>query len=231
MEVHSTSLSRFRSTDQYEKGPGQRGGSYLSLVFPFLQLSLFVHHHSRDRHVGVLLSGLPDGLGQRLPGSGESTVSGGIGSFSGCKTQAHWSLGIPHWATMVLPLCLGRQGDLKGLTVHFRGCFSFPQSPHFSGPFLNNNVEETCWLWIPPVPSPWDLGRTGLTWVFAPVTWVYCAGCTGHFQACFKDGRGDVQHPAQCLPCTLITLAAAPSPETPGCRTRPRSPLPSWALK
>lgn len=63
---HPSAGSEAKSS--HEKGPRQQGHSYLSLVFPFLQLSLLVHHHSCDRHVGVLLSGLPDGLGQRLPG-------------------------------------------------------------------------------------------------------------------------------------------------------------------
>ena len=51
--------------NSHEKGPDDEA---LTLLFPLVQLGFFVHHHPRDRHVGVLLPGFPDGLGQRLRG-------------------------------------------------------------------------------------------------------------------------------------------------------------------
>ena len=47
---------------------GHRTDDALTSLIPLLQFGFFVHHHPRDRHVGVLLPGFPDGLGQRLRG-------------------------------------------------------------------------------------------------------------------------------------------------------------------
>jgi len=107
----------------------KNGISYL--VFPFLQLRFFVHHHSGDRHVRVLLSGFPDGLGQRLPGSGESAVSGGTGCFSGWQ-NTHMLLNRDSISSKDGFIALRKQGFEMGSQFILENVSHFPQFPFSS---------------------------------------------------------------------------------------------------
>lgn len=118
VEVCFTSLSRGRSAEQSKK-KAPDDTDLLTLIFSFLQLGFFMYHHSGDRHVRVLLSGFPDGLGQCLPGSRESNVSGTLGPFSVWQHRCTLINRTPSQTKMVLLLYLRKQVDLKWALCSF----------------------------------------------------------------------------------------------------------------